>query len=278
MPNDLKPPYDLNDPQLGPVLDELPLWSAPFGVMLLDKIRMRPNLKVLDIGCGMGFPLIELAQRLGESCAVYGIDPWPLALERICLKNKSLRLTNLVAVKGEAEELPFRDGFFDLIVSNNGINNVRDPRKALAECRRTSRAGAQLVLTVNLPETMREFYDIFEETLRELGREPEIKKMREHIFAKRKPLEWTNNLLEESGFEVRDIARDSFTLRYLDGSTMFSHFFIKMYFFPSWKDIVAPAARDEVFTRLEMKLNKLAQDREELALTIPLACFDCRRK
>ena len=70
------PAYDINDPDFVAVYDDLPLWSAPFGLMLFDTIQYRPDLTVLDIGCGTGFPLIELAGRLGDSCRLVGIDPF----------------------------------------------------------------------------------------------------------------------------------------------------------------------------------------------------------
>ena len=58
------------------IVDELPLWAAPFGLKLLDKMKIGKGLKVLDIGCGTGFPFIEIAQRLGTSSSVFAIDPW----------------------------------------------------------------------------------------------------------------------------------------------------------------------------------------------------------
>lgn len=62
MKNYLKHKTDKN---LISILDELALWSAPFGLKRLDKIKMNKNMKVLDIGCGWGFPSIETAARPG---------------------------------------------------------------------------------------------------------------------------------------------------------------------------------------------------------------------
>ncbi len=69
--------------------DELPLWSASFGLLLFKHLELKPNLRVIDIGSGAGFPLMDLAGRLGKSCHLYGLDPWENAnqpertLERI---------------------------------------------------------------------------------------------------------------------------------------------------------------------------------------------------
>ena len=78
--------FDLNDPSMVSVIDELPLWSAPFGLLLLETVTLRFRICALDVGCGLGFPLLELAQRLGSSCHVYGLDPWAKAVERVRLK------------------------------------------------------------------------------------------------------------------------------------------------------------------------------------------------
>ena len=129
MKNYLNHSFNPDDPDLISVIDELPLWSAPFGLSLLDTINLKPGINALDVGCGLGFPLIELSQRLGNSCKVYGIDPWESAIERINLKINTYDLKNVIAIKAVAEELPFDNNFFDLIVSNNGINNVADMHK-----------------------------------------------------------------------------------------------------------------------------------------------------
>lgn len=258
------------------LLDELPLWSAPFGLALLDKVRHRPGLRVLDLGFGAGFPLLELAQRLGPSARVYGLDPWVPGLIRLREKQAVLRLSNLLAVRGRAEATPFRDGSFDLLVSNNGLNNMADLGRVLAECR--PRPGAQLLATMNLPETMTEFYAALEAVLLDMGRRAEAAGIERHIFDKRKPREWLHRLFEDSGFRIAAAEESSFKLRFTDGTAMFRHALIRLAFLEPWEAIVAPEARADVFGRVESQLNAAAAAAGGLSLTVPFVCFDGRRR
>lgn len=270
--------FDLNDPALVSILDELPLWSAPFGLKLLDSIIFKPKMTVLDIGCGTGFPLIEIANRLNSSSHVYGIDPWQEAIERIRFKIKIQNLSNVTVIPSKAEKLPFENDFFQLIVSNNGLNNVENPEAVLAECYRVSRPEAQFIMTVNLPATMQQFYSIFETTLGEHGKTMEINKMREHIHHKRKPYHQTISMITSAGFCIKKIYEEFFYMRFLDGSAMLNHFFIKLAFLDSWKTILSPDDRKPIFEILETRLNKIAAHCGEIKLTIPFVCIDCQRK
>lgn len=182
MDNYLKTNYDLNDKETVSVIDELPLWSAPFGLKLLDKIKYRKNITALDIGSGIGFPLLEVAMRLGNTCNLYGIDPWEAAVERIKTKIKIYGINNVEIFTGVAEMIPLPDNSVDLIFSNNGLNNVNDIKAVLNECRRISKMGAQLVFTYNTNKTMREFYSVFEELLLERKMLAEIELMKKHIY------------------------------------------------------------------------------------------------
>ena len=269
--------FDADDPNLISVIDELPLWSAPFGLRLLETVKLRKNMKVLDIGCGLGFPLIELSQRLGSSSKVYGIDPWQRALERARLKAKVYQISNVEIIEGNAEKTPFDNDFFDLIVSNNGINNVDDMQQTLKECFRISKSGSQMVFTLNLEDTMMEFYDVFEEALYDEGLHSEIDKMKEQIYSKRKPLEEIKFLVTASGFSIIDIIHDVFNIKFVDGSSMFNHYLIKYWFLPGWKDILNEEDRVSIFGKIEKKLNKHADIKGEISLTIPFVTIDCRR-
>ncbi len=62
-------------PEFGDLYDELPFWSAPFGLMLLERVRLRRGMTILDVGAGTGFLTIELAQRCGSEAIVIAVDP-----------------------------------------------------------------------------------------------------------------------------------------------------------------------------------------------------------
>jgi arsenite methyltransferase len=269
---------DAGDPAVVSAFDELPLWSAPFGLRLLETVHMRAGLTVVDVGFGTGFPLLELARRLGASGRVYGVDPWAAALARAREKARTYGIGNVLLLRAVAERLPFRTASVDLVVSNNGLNNVQDVAAALAECRRVSKPGAQLVLTQNLPETMRAFYEVFESVLRECRLESSLPEVRRHIHEKRRPLEEVRALVSAAGFDIVRVTEESFSLRFLDGTALLSHFFVRLGFLDSWWSIPPPRHRDEVLALLERRLNELARGRGELRLDVPFACLDCRAR
>ena len=255
--------------------DDLPLWSAPFGLTLLDTVKMKSHINVLDIGSGSGFPMLELAERMGKTCMVYGLDPSTDAIEMITAKKQVRGIEFAKIVKGVAEEIPFPDAYFGLIVSNNGLNNVADQAASLAECFRVADEGAQMVLTMNLPHTMVEFYDVFEETLQSLGLQEVIAGMQAHIEEKRKPVEYLKELILASGFNIRTINVDGFKLKYSDGSAFLDHYFIRNYFLKTWKTLVPESRTEVVFTLIEQKLNETAKEKGEVIMSIPYVCFDC---
>jgi len=263
------------NPDLALLYDDLPLWSAPFGLTLLDTIRMRTHINVLDIGSGSGFPMLELAGRMGRSCMVYGLDPSEDAISMITAKKivKEIEFTKIV--KGYAEEIPFPDEYFGLIVSNNGLNNVSDQSVSLAECYRVADVDCQMVLTMNLPHTMTEFYDVYEETLQGLGMHAEIEKMHAHIDEKRKPVDHLKALILDAGFNINTINVDGFRMKFSNGTSFLNHYFIRNAFLKPWQAILPDGAKDQVFKTIETRLNEISITKGELIMSVPFACFDC---
>jgi arsenite methyltransferase len=267
--------YNLDESSLISVIDELPLWSAPFGLKLLDTIHYKKNINVLDIGFGLGFPLLEIAMRLGKTCKVYGIDPWNAAIERTQLKIRHYDINNVELIEGVAENIPLVDNSIDLLISNNGTNNVQDLSKTLSECYRVAKSGAQFVLTVNLPDTMIEFYIIFEKVLINNSLNHLVPKIKSHILSKRLPLETLNSNLEHAGFKVLKAEESQFSYKFNDAESMFSHFLISLAFLESWKEIVPENMRVKIFKEIEELINEIATANLGFSLTIPFVTIDC---
>jgi ubiquinone/menaquinone biosynthesis C-methylase UbiE len=257
--------------------DELPLWSAPFGMVLLDTVIMKTGMNVLDIGSGSGFPMLELASRLGSTCTIYGLDPTTESIDMITAKKTANGIVNARIIKGVAEDIPFPDAYFNLIVSNNGLNNVADLEKALTECYRVSDRNAQLVFTVNLPHSFIEFYDVFEEVLLTAGMKEEVEKMHAHIFEKRKPADHLTTLVTNAGFTIKTIDPDGFRIRFNDSRSLFDHTLISQHFLPSWKAILPAEQTEPIFRQVQMKLDVIAQMQGELVMSIPFVCYNCKK-
>lgn len=266
--------FDFNSDELIELFDELPFWAAPFGLRLLENVRMTKNSTVLDIGFGAGFPLTELAMRFGKSSKVYGIDPWEAAIKRAEKKLAFYGIDNVEIIRGVAEDIPLANESVDLITSNNGLNNVSDLNKALDECSRIMKSGGQFIQTMNLNETMVEFYDIMEEVLIERAMKTEIDTMKNHIYTMRRPLEEVIDLVEQKGFSVKKVINDQFSYTFADGSTMLQYYFIRLAFLNSWKNIVPEDKQTEVFEAIENKMNKVANNQGFFKLNIPFVVID----
>ncbi len=120
---------------------------------LLDWIAERRDARtILDIGCGVGYFLLEIEERLG------GDEPAPdggrtfVGVDVVSNRarhsaQRFADMDNFHAFVASAEELPFPDGFFDLIVCTEVIEHVARPERAFHEIGRVLSAGGVFCLS-----------------------------------------------------------------------------------------------------------------------------------
>lgn len=268
--------FSLNE--LIDVFDELPLWSAPFGLKLLENINYKLNMTALDIGFGAGFPLTEIAMRLGKSSVVYGIDPWKETFQRVNQKIYYYGISNTKLIEGVAESIPLENESVDLITSNNGINNVSDINKVLSECSRVIKSGGQFVQTMNLDKTMIEFYNQLENVLSEMKLYKEIEMMYKHIKQKRPPLHDFLGLMQKHNFIVKDVVEDEFCYKFANATSMFNHYFIRLAFLESWIKLLPPDKVEVIFDMIETRMNDLAREQGGIKLTVPFVMINAIKR
>jgi ubiquinone/menaquinone biosynthesis C-methylase UbiE len=257
--------------------DELPLWSSPFGILLLNNIPLKKNSTIVDIGCGTGFPLLELAQRFGQSCKLFEIDPWEKAIERTNGKVKQYRIENVELIKGIGEKMPFPNEYVDIVVSNLGINNFENPDIVIKECFRVLKLKGKLIFTTNLFGHFDEFYSLFEDVLVELKLLGEVNKLNKHK-KKRQSIRDIKEIVKNNNFLVSRIVEENYKIRFIDGSAFFNHYFIKLAFLQDWKEIIKEENREQVFYRLEERLNNIAMTNGEIILNVPMAYIEFEKQ
>lgn len=273
----LKTDWDYNAERLVEVYDELPLWAAPFGLKLLEGIKYKMGIKAVDIGFGAGFPLTEIAMRLGKDSIIYGIDPWEAGVDRAEKKIDYYGIRNIKIIRGVAENIPIDNNSIDLIVSNNGLNNVSDLDKSLSECSRIMKSEGQFIQTMNLIDTMIEFYSSMENVLTDLKLDNCIQTMRNQINKKRKPLDQYLEQLKSHGFSIDSVNHDKFEYQFVDGTTMLNHYFIRLAFLDSWKTIVPNERQVEIFELIENELNLKSAKDGVLTLSVPFVTINCKK-
>jgi arsenite methyltransferase len=264
-------PFDFSSPRDIALYDELPLWSSLAGGLLLDRVTLAGAGRVLDLGCGTGFPLVELAARLGDGAFVAGLDPWAEGLRRAHAKVVRWGCRAAV-VRGDGVALPFRSDAFDLVVSNLGVNNFDDAAGALRECRRVLKPGGRLGLSSNLVGHMRELYAAFERVLSAAGDLDALARLQRHV-EHRATIAALRTSLEAAGFGVTAVHEREAVLRFANAGALFSHHFIRLGFRPAWEEIATP----EALAALRAELDRVAVPAGELRLTVPLAYLEARR-
>src|SRR6516165_1372432 len=149
---------------------------------LLDRLRLRGDERILDLGCGRGAVLLMAAQHLTTGRAV-GVDLWRTVDQS---GNSAEATRRNAAAEGVADRvelhtadmrsLPFESDSFDLVVSNIAIHNIKGRlgrEKAIEEAVRVLRPGGRVMIAdlwaTGLYRTHLEKLGLVDVTRRNLG-------------------------------------------------------------------------------------------------------------
>lgn len=113
---------------------------------------------ILDIGTGTG-SLLQHLRRMYPQAALYGVD---LAYN-MCLRAASKLDGHCCVVNGDAQQLPFKSGQIDLLVSTSALQWVGDMSEALHELRRVLKPGGTLCIAFFCDGTLFELQNCFRE-------------------------------------------------------------------------------------------------------------------
>ncbi|KAI1332101.1 ubiE/COQ5 methyltransferase [Xylariaceae sp. FL0255] len=116
--------------------------AANSAAFLLPHIQ--PHHRILDVGCGPGSITLDLAQLVPQG-SVTAIDAVGDVLEGARNLAKERGITNVTFEKHDANQLPFKDGEFDIVFCHQVLQHVNQPVAILKEMARVARKDGGIV-------------------------------------------------------------------------------------------------------------------------------------
>lgn len=111
----------------------------------MKKMNVQLGESALDVCCGTADWTVSLAEHVGKSGQVIGLDFSENMLKIAEKKKKQKGLEHIELVHGDAMDLPYADNTFDYATIGFALRNVPDIRQVLSEMRRVVKPGGRVV-------------------------------------------------------------------------------------------------------------------------------------
>jgi len=118
------------------------------GELLAEASDIKPGQRVLDVACGNGNASLAAARRF---CEVTGIDYVPMLIDEARKRAEAEGLP-VDFREGDAEDLPFEDASFDVVLSTLGVMFAPDQDKAAQELLRVCKPGGTIGMVNWVPD------------------------------------------------------------------------------------------------------------------------------
>jgi len=109
---------------------------------LIDILPLKTGIHFLDLGCGTGWAVREVARRCNYQGEFFGIDISPEMIQKAKENANSDSDDNYKL--GNAEELPFNDSSLNLIICTNSFHHYQNPQKVVGETNRVLMIGGSM--------------------------------------------------------------------------------------------------------------------------------------
>ena len=106
-------------------------------------VPIRPGDAILEVGCGTGVVIRDLAAIAGPRGSVVGVDPSRLILREARKRCRGAR-GRVTLREADGAALPFKGGRFDAVLAITVILHVADPLRVVAEMARVTRRGGRV--------------------------------------------------------------------------------------------------------------------------------------
>ena len=124
------------------VCEPLDLQLSPLGLRAMEALAPRPGDVIVDVGCGAGQTVLQLAERVGPAGRVIGVDIAPLLLDLARRRAGALGQVSFVECDALALDLPRQS--VDGVFSRFGVMNFSDPVAAFSGFHRMMKPSARL--------------------------------------------------------------------------------------------------------------------------------------
>jgi SAM-dependent methyltransferase len=126
-------------------IEELHLRGRRVTIELAQEASLNENMKVLDIGCGIGGSARALVSNFG--CEVIGIDLCYEFCRAADLLNERLGYIDKIKIHhGDALDMPFNNSSFDIIFIQHVLMNIKNKERLISEIYRILRPKGRLAL------------------------------------------------------------------------------------------------------------------------------------
>ena len=252
---------------------------------LLAAVKIKPGLKVLNLGTGSVFRTLELAQRLGPKSTVHGVIPEAGLPDGVFPDGelpdfyneyiRKLGLCNIALLRRTKEKLPYADRFFDLLILHCSYRDMRHFNNTVQEAARLSGPGAQILLCILLKDSLQEYFSLVQEALRRLNLNTAVGAWHNLKESRLRSLKDVEIILKHAGLSISGSVLRNYSMSFLSCTSFLNHHFARNELIPDWELFLNGSDRSGFYFQLESCFKSNYGINTPYTIHMPFAVLEC---